>query len=189
MFKIKGPRSAKNAFPLISAWKNYIKISQHVALLLNLGVLKKLSAGFGRGGNCPLPPWLATTLDKVLSLPFVLLRTETNTFISFVLHRKMCITEVYKQFNRSLIIFVVHRNCLSLRFFFPAFFLFWLRFSLFTWRQNIEIYNEARRFYSSCVCKSAMTHAWIYQGDIAVFWGYSEIFASPPKELCRGNQE
>ena len=38
IFKIKGFRLAKNAFPEISAWKNRIKISQHVALLLNLGV-------------------------------------------------------------------------------------------------------------------------------------------------------
>ena len=56
MFNIKGPRLAKNAFTDISAWKNWIKISQHVALLLNLGVLKKLSAGFWGGGNCPLVP-------------------------------------------------------------------------------------------------------------------------------------
>ena len=62
-FKIKVPRLAKNAFPEFSAWKNYIKISQHVALLLNLDVSKKWSAGFG--GNCPLapPPPPATALD------------------------------------------------------------------------------------------------------------------------------
>ena len=53
-FKIEDPRKAKNAFPEISAWKNQIKISQHVALLLNLGVLEKLSAGCG--GNCPPCP-------------------------------------------------------------------------------------------------------------------------------------
>ena len=94
-----------------------------MALLLNLGVLKKLSAGFG--GN--FPP-LATALDIVLPLPFVLLRSEINKFISFVLHRKMCITELYKQFNRSLIIFLVHRNCLSLRF---SVFFFLLFFSCF----------------------------------------------------------
>ena len=47
IFKIKGPRLAKNAFAEISARKNQIKISQHVALLFNLGVLKKLFAGFG----------------------------------------------------------------------------------------------------------------------------------------------
>ena len=57
MFKIKDPRLAKNAFLEISAWKNWIKISQHLALLLNLGVLTKLSAGFGGGGgNCPPCP-------------------------------------------------------------------------------------------------------------------------------------
>ena len=52
----KGPRLAKDTFPEISAWKNLIKICQHVALLLNLGVLQKLSAGFGGGGAiapCP----------------------------------------------------------------------------------------------------------------------------------------
>ena len=37
IFKIKGPRLAKNAFPQISARKNLIKMSQHVALLFNLG--------------------------------------------------------------------------------------------------------------------------------------------------------
>ena len=37
IFKTKGPRLAKNAFPEISYWKNQIKMSQHVALLLNLG--------------------------------------------------------------------------------------------------------------------------------------------------------
>ena len=47
IFKIQGPRLAKNAFSEISAWKNWIKLSQHVALLLNLGVSKKLSARFG----------------------------------------------------------------------------------------------------------------------------------------------
>ena len=56
IYKIKGPRSAKNAFPEISAWKNWIKLSQHVALLLNLCVLKKLSAGFGEGQS-PLAPF------------------------------------------------------------------------------------------------------------------------------------
>ena len=91
-------------FPRFQLGKTRQKISQHVALLLNLGVFKKLSAGFG----AIAPPPLATALDIVMSLPFVLLRTEINKFISFVLHRKMCITELYKQFNRSLIILVVH---------------------------------------------------------------------------------
>ena len=110
----------KMHFPRLQLGKTRTKISQHVALLLNLGVFKKLSAGFG--AIAPLVPPLATALDIVLPLPFVLLRTEINKFISFVLHRKMCITELYKQFNRSLIILVVHRNCLSVRFFcfFPA---------------------------------------------------------------------
>ena len=93
-----------------------------MALLLNLGVFKKLSAGFG--AIAPLAPPLATALDIVLPLPFVLLRTETNKFISFEQHHKMCITELYKQFNRSLIILFVHRNCLSLRFFCVFFLLF-----------------------------------------------------------------
>ena len=31
-------------------------MSQHVALLLNLDVLKKLFAGFGEGAIAPLPP-------------------------------------------------------------------------------------------------------------------------------------
>ena len=57
IFKIQGPRLAKDAFSEISAWKNWIKVSQHVALLLNLGVSKKLSARFGglggRGGIAP----------------------------------------------------------------------------------------------------------------------------------------
>ena len=61
-FKIKGPRLAKNTFPEISAWKNWIKISQHV-LLLNLGVLKTLSAGFGGWGIAPLAYPLATALQ------------------------------------------------------------------------------------------------------------------------------
>ena len=38
-----------------------MKISQHVALLLNLGVLKELSVGFG-GQFPPCPPPLATAL-------------------------------------------------------------------------------------------------------------------------------
>ena len=42
IFKIQGPRLAR---------KNWIKMSQHVALLFNLGVLKKLFAGFGGGGG------------------------------------------------------------------------------------------------------------------------------------------
>ena len=54
IFKIKGPRFAKNAFPEISARKNWIKISRHVASLFNLGILKNF-AGLG-GGNCPLCP-------------------------------------------------------------------------------------------------------------------------------------
>ena len=64
IFKIKGRGLAKNAFPEISAWKNWIKISQHVALLLSLGVFKKLSGGFG-GELSPLsPPALATALQN-----------------------------------------------------------------------------------------------------------------------------
>ena len=57
-FKIQGPRLAKNAFPEISAWKNEIKVSQHVvALLLNLGVLKKNFRSLWEGGQLPtLPP-------------------------------------------------------------------------------------------------------------------------------------
>ena len=55
IFKIKGPRLAKNAFTEISARKIYIKICQQVALLLNLGVLKILSAGFW-GAIAPLSP-------------------------------------------------------------------------------------------------------------------------------------
>ena len=63
IFKIKGPRLAENAFPEISARKNQIKMSQHVALLFNLGVLKKLFADFGGGGaTTPLPPPPATAL-------------------------------------------------------------------------------------------------------------------------------
>ena len=54
MSKIKGLRLATNAFLEILAWKNWIKISQHVALLLNLGISKELLTGFG--GNCPPPP-------------------------------------------------------------------------------------------------------------------------------------
>ena len=57
MFEIKGPRLAKNAFSEISARKN-----QHVALLFNLGVLKKLFVGIGGGGGGQLPP-LATALS------------------------------------------------------------------------------------------------------------------------------
>ena len=56
IFKIKGPRLATNAFPKILAWRKLIKISQHVALLLNLGVLKKLLAWVGKGANGPLAP-------------------------------------------------------------------------------------------------------------------------------------
>ena len=56
ILKIKGPRLAKNEFHEISAWKNWMKMSQHAALLLNLGLLKKLSAGFGGGGQLPPPP-------------------------------------------------------------------------------------------------------------------------------------
>ena len=92
-----------------------------MALLLNLGDLKTCLLSLG--AIAPPAPPLATAVDIILSLPFLLLRTEINKFISFVLHRKMCITELYKQFNRSLIIFVVHRNCLSL-FFFLFFFCF-----------------------------------------------------------------
>ena len=44
---------AKNAFPEISAWKNQIKISQHVALPLNLGVLKNCLLALGGGGQLP----------------------------------------------------------------------------------------------------------------------------------------
>ena len=63
IFKIKGPRLAKNAFPEISAWKNWLKISQHLAFILILGVLKKLFAGFGEQlPNLPPPPPLATSL-------------------------------------------------------------------------------------------------------------------------------
>ena len=51
IFKMQGPRLAKNAFSEISARKNWIKVSQHVALLLNLGVSKKLSARFGGLGG------------------------------------------------------------------------------------------------------------------------------------------
>ena len=60
IFKIQGPRLAKNAFSEISAWKNWIKVSQHVALLLNLGVSKNClldlgdwGGGGGRGGIAP----------------------------------------------------------------------------------------------------------------------------------------
>ena len=57
ILKIQSPRLAKNAFLEISAWKNQMKMSQHVALLLNLGLLKNLSVGFGGGGQLtPLPP-------------------------------------------------------------------------------------------------------------------------------------
>ena len=55
MFKIKGPKLVKNAFPEISAFKNYIKICQHVALLLNLGFSKNCLLALG-GGQFPLPP-------------------------------------------------------------------------------------------------------------------------------------
>ena len=56
IFKIKGPRLAKNAFPEISPWKNQIKMSQHVALLLNLGVLKIVCWLWERGAISPLAP-------------------------------------------------------------------------------------------------------------------------------------
>ena len=63
IFKIKGPRLAKNAFPEISSRKNWIKMSQHVALLFNLGVLKTdLFAGIGGGGGGAIAPPLATAL-------------------------------------------------------------------------------------------------------------------------------
>ena len=73
-FKIKGPRLAKNAFPEISAWKHQIIISQHVVLLLNLGALKRLSAGFGGGGQlppCPLAsygPRSSLRIDSTLKI-------------------------------------------------------------------------------------------------------------------------
>ena len=125
-----------------------------MALILNFSDLKTCLLALG--AIAPLAPPLATAVDIILSLPFLLLRTEINKFISFVLHRKMCITELYKQFNRSLIIFVVHRNCLSL-FFFCFFFCFFpvltVIFLVYI-RQNIEIYNEACRSCSSCACNS-----------------------------------
>ena len=43
-------------------------MSQHVALLLNLGLLKKLSAGFGGGGNCPFAPLASYGPDILLVL-------------------------------------------------------------------------------------------------------------------------
>ena len=64
IFKIQGSRLPKNAFSEISAWKNWIKVSQHVALLLNLGVSKKLSARF-RGGRLPPPPPAAALLFEI----------------------------------------------------------------------------------------------------------------------------
>ena len=54
--KIKGPRLAKHAFPEISAWKNWIKISHHVALRSNLGILKNCLLALGGGQLLPLPP-------------------------------------------------------------------------------------------------------------------------------------
>ena len=56
IFKVKCLRFAKNAFPKILAWKNWIKISQHITLLLNLGVLKNCLLAFGGGGIAPLGP-------------------------------------------------------------------------------------------------------------------------------------
>ena len=54
IFKIKGPRLAKNDFSLEKLDK---KISQHVALLLNLGVLKNVCWLRGGGGaSAPLAP-------------------------------------------------------------------------------------------------------------------------------------
>ena len=67
ILKIKGPRLAKNAFPEISAWKFWIKISQHVALLLNLGAFKNCLLAWG--GISPFPP-LATALQtQVIAIP------------------------------------------------------------------------------------------------------------------------
>ena len=40
-------------------------MSQHVALLLDLGVLKKLFAGF-RGGQLPPPPFFSASYDHVV---------------------------------------------------------------------------------------------------------------------------
>ena len=68
IFKIKGPRLAKNAFPEISPWKNQIKMSQqHVALLLNLSVLKNCLLALG-GQFPPLPP-ASYCPDIIESLP------------------------------------------------------------------------------------------------------------------------
>ena len=60
IFKMQSPRLAKNAFSEISAWKNWIKVSQHVALLLNWAFQKNCllelgdwGGGGGGGGIAP----------------------------------------------------------------------------------------------------------------------------------------
>ena len=68
IFKIQGPRLAKNAFSEISAWKNWIKVSQHVAFALKFGRFKKIvcsiwGIGGGGGGNCP--PLAAALLFEI----------------------------------------------------------------------------------------------------------------------------
>ena len=55
IFKIKGPRLAKNAFPRFRIGKlDNIKSARSLAL--KFGRFKKLSAGFGGGQLPPLPP-------------------------------------------------------------------------------------------------------------------------------------
>ena len=64
IFKIKGPRLAKNTLPEISVWKKLDKNkSAHIALLLNLGAFKKLSAGFEGEAIASCPP-----LDTALTM-------------------------------------------------------------------------------------------------------------------------
>ena len=65
IFKIKAPRLAKNAIGTQDfSLEKLDKMSQHVALLLNLGVLKKFFAGFG-GQLPPFPPPPTTNYGSV----------------------------------------------------------------------------------------------------------------------------
>ena len=56
IFKMKGQTLAKNVFLEISARKNLMKMSQHVTLLLNLGLLKNCLLALGGGGIAPFAP-------------------------------------------------------------------------------------------------------------------------------------
>ena len=59
MFKIKGPRLAKNAFPDISAWKKLDKNKSARILALKFGRFKKIDCllcGGGGGATAPCAP-------------------------------------------------------------------------------------------------------------------------------------